>query len=178
MPENVAWYAVHTRSNYESKVRSLLADKQIETYLPVFREVRQWKDRKKLVELPLFRGYVFVLLADSRESRLSVVCTDGVVRILGTSEGIEVIPETEIEAIRRLLDSSRPCQSHPLLREGAWVRVTRGSLRNMQGLLVRIKNRTRFVISIPLLSQSVSTEIDASDVQFLRSAVDQTRRIA
>ena len=172
------WYAVRTRSNYEKRVSASLAEKRVEHYLPSFPEVHQWKDRKKLVEQPLFPGYVFTRLVDSRESRLCVLCINGVVSILGQGDRIEAVPDREIDAVRRLLESSAHCQAHPLLQEGAWVRVKRGPLTNLEGLLVRLKNQTRLVISIALLSQSVSTEVDVSDVQVLRSATAQIRRIA
>jgi transcription termination/antitermination protein NusG len=163
------WYAVRTRSNYERTVSSLLVEKSIEHFLPAFHEVHQWKDRKKLVEQPLFPGYLFTRIVDSREARISVLSIDGVVRILGNGARIESIPDEEIGAVRRLLDSNNGHQAHPLIREGAWVRVKRGPLKNLEGFLVRIKNETRLVLSITLLSQSVSTEIDVADVQFLHS---------
>jgi len=165
----LSWYAVQTRSNCEKKVGSALAEKGIEHYLPAFREIHQWKDRKKVVEQPLFPGYLFTHMLDCRESRLAVLCSGGVVGILGNSETIEAVPDSEIEAVRRLLDANGHCQTHPLLREGAWVRIKRGPLKNLQGRLLRVKNQTRFVLSISLLSKSVSAEVDASDVQFLRS---------
>lgn len=172
------WYAVRTRSNCEKKVSSLLFDKGIEHFLPTFREVHQWKDRKKVVESPLFPGYLFTRILDSRESRVSVLSSEGVVTILGSGDTIEQVPDNEIEAVRTLLECNTRYRAHPLLREGAWVRVKRGPLKNLEGLLVRVKAQTRLVLSISLLSQSVSTEIDASDVQFLRSTSQQILRIA
>jgi len=146
----------------------MLAEKGIENYLPAFHEVHQWKDRKKLIELPVFPGYLFASIVDSREARLAILRIEGVVNILGQAERIEPVPENEIQAVRRLLESRTHFYAHPLLREGAWVRVKRGALKGLEGLLLRVKNQTRLVLSITLLSQSVSTEIDASDVQFLR----------
>jgi transcription antitermination factor NusG len=178
MSEHVAWYAVWTRSNCEVKARLTLTEKGIETYLPSFREVHQWKDRKKLIELPLFPGYLFARIADCRQSRISVLASDGVAGILGHGDSIEPVPESEIEAVRRLLGTSAHCQTNPLLQEGAWVRVKRGPLKDLEGLLVRVKNQTRLVVAITLLAQSVSTEIDTSDVQFLRSTTREFRRIA
>ena len=168
MSESVKWYAVRTRSNCEKKVSSLLTEKGIENYLPTFTEVHHWKDRKKLVSLPVFPGYLFTYMADSRETRLSVLRVDGVVNILGQAQKIEAVPAHEIQAVRHLLESAAHVCAHPLLREGAWVQVKRGALKGLEGLLVRVKNQTRLVLSITLLSQSVSAEIDASDVQFLR----------
>jgi len=172
------WYAVRTRSNCEKKVSSLLVEKGIEHYLPTFREVHQWKDRRKVVEQPLFPGYLFTRMMDSRESQLSVLRSDGVVSILGNRDTIEAVPDSEIEAVRRLLDSNAGFQAHPLLQEGAWVRVKRGPLKNLEGLLVQIRSQTRLVVSITLLSRSVSTQIYAGDVEFLHSASQRVRRIA
>jgi transcription antitermination factor NusG len=178
LSQTLEWYAVRTRSNCEAKVRVSLTEKGMESYLPTFREVRQWKDRKMIIEQALLPGYLFARFVDCRDARLSVLCSDGVVNLLGQGNAIEPVPEAEIEAIRQLLSSSLRCQAHPLVREGAWVRVKRGSLKDMEGLLVRVKNQARLIVSLTLLSQSVSTEIDVSDVQFLRSTSRQVRRIA
>lgn len=176
--DELRWYAVRTRSNHERKVSALLAEKRVEHYLPSFSEAHQWKDRRKMIERPLFPGYLFAQMVDSRESRLCVLRSEGVVSILGHGDTPEAVPDQEIEAVRQLLNSRSRCQAHPLLQEGAWVRLKRGPLKNLEGLLTRIKNQTHLVLSITLLSQSVSTEIDVSDVQFLRSANPQVRRVA
>jgi len=168
MSEDMNWYAVRTRSNCEKKVSALLTDKGVENYLPTFTEVHHWKDRKKVIDLPVFPGYLFTNMVDSRDTRLAVLRVDGVVNILGQAQRIEPVPANEIQAVRRLLDSTAHVCAHPLLREGAWVKVKRGALKGLEGLLVRVKNQTRLVLSLTLLSQSVSAEIDASDVQFLR----------
>lgn len=178
MSELRRWYAVRTRSNFEARVNTRLLEKGIECWLPIFREVRQWKDRKKLVSIPVFPGYLFSRLADSSEARLAVLRTEGAVSILGQGEQIEPVPDEEIEALQRLLANNPRCMAHPLLREGAWVRVKRGALKNLEGLLVRVKNQTRLVLSVTLLSQSVSTEVDTSDVEYVRSAITPERRVA
>lgn len=162
------WYAVYTRSNFEKRVAAELDARPIENYLPLVSEWHQWKDRKKLVEAPVFAGYVFARFADSPQNRLRVLQTAGTVRILGQREQIEPIPDREIESIQRLLKANVPCFAHPFLREGAWVRVKRGALKDLEGLLVRVKSKTRLVLSITLLSQSVATEIDISDVEVTR----------
>lgn len=164
------WYALYTRSNFEKRVSCELASKHVENYLPVVEQVHQWKDRRKRVEVPVFPGYVFVRLRDSHSTRLEVLRTAGSVRILGQGDRIEPVPEAEIESIRRLLKARVPCFSHPFLKEGAWVRVKSGPLRDVEGLLVRMKSKTRLVLSVALLSQSVATEIDVADVEVLRPA--------
>lgn len=172
------WYAIHARSNCEKRVSSLLTESGIENYLPSFREVHQWKDRKKVVDVPVFPGYLFLRFQDSGAARMTIARGEGVVRILGTEEKIEAIPDEEIEGLRLLLSGGAGCMAHPLLREGSWVRVKRGALKNLEGLLVRVKNQARLVLSINLLSQSVSTEVDARDVEYLRPADETTRRVA
>jgi transcription antitermination factor NusG len=174
----VHWYAVRTRSKFEVKVRTRLFDKGVDCYLPVLHETHRWKDRNKEIEVPVFPGYLFTRLVDSSEARLAVLRTEGVVNILGQGERIEPVPEEEIESLRRLLAAKPRCLAHPFLQEGAWVRVKRGVLKNLEGLLVRVKNQTRLVLSITLLSQSVSTEIDAKDVECVRSAEAMSRRVA
>ena len=164
------WYALYTRSNFEKRVSCELTAKHVENYLPVVEQLHQWKDRRKRIEVPVFPGYVFVRLRDSQNTRLEVLRTNGSVRILGQGDRIEPVPEAEIESIRRLLKAGVPCFAHPFLKEGAWVRVKSGPLRDVEGLLVRLKSKTRLVLSVALLSQSVATEIDVADVEVLRPA--------
>ena len=162
------WYAVYTRSNFEKRVAKELGIKLVESYLPVVEQLHQWKDRKKLVEMPVFPGYVFARFRDCSSTRLNVLRTPGTVRILGQGDQIEPVADVEIESIQRLLKADVSCFVHPFLREGAWVRVKRGALKDVEGLLVRMKSKTRLVLSISLLSQSVATEIDISDVEVIR----------
>ncbi len=172
------WYAVYTRSNFERKVVTELAARQMETYLPSVPEVHQWKDRKKVVEVPVFPGYVFARFVDSAAARQAILHTPGTVRILGHSGMIESVPDEEIEPIRKLLQSNNRCFAHPFLREGAWVRVKRGPLKNLEGLLVRVKNQSRLVLSIALLSQAVATEIDWQDVEVVQARAALGQRVA
>jgi transcription antitermination factor NusG len=163
--EEARWYAVQTRSRFEKVVRAELELSGIEHFLPTYEQLHQWKDRKKAVELPLFAGYLFARFQDSGKMRLQVLRTNGLVRILGMAGAIEPVPDVEIDSIRHLLLSGRACLPHPFIREGAWVRVRRGALAGVEGRLIRMKNRARLVLSVDLLSQSVSTEVDARDVE-------------
>jgi transcription termination/antitermination protein NusG len=165
------WYAVQTRSNFEKIVHSELCGKEIESYLPVLPEMRQWKDRVKRIEQPVFSGYVFARFVDDPGAKLRVLRSYGAVRILGNASAIEAIPDPEIEGVRRLLMSSERSFVHPFLREGMRVRVKRGPLRDVEGLLVRFRNQARLVLSIDLLSRSVAAEINAGDVEALGRSV-------
>ena len=169
-----SWYAVYTRSNFEKRIAADLCARRIEAFLPLVEELHQWKDRRKRVQVPVFPGYVFTRFADSARARLEILRATGAVRILGPEGRIEPIPDLEIEGIRRLLRANVPYFTHPFLREGAWVRVRQGALKDVEGLLVRVKNKTRLVLSISMLSQSVATEVDIRDVEVIRAA--QPRR--
>jgi transcription antitermination factor NusG len=160
-----SWYAVRTRSNFERRAADEVSAKGIETYLPAFREVSRWTDRKKVIERPLFAGYLFARFVDSGPARLSVLKTPGVVRILGTGGSIEAVPQGEIEAIRKMLSANISCFAHPFLREGNRVRIRNGALKGVEGLLVRFKNQHRLVLSVELLCQSVAMEVDIRDVE-------------
>lgn len=163
-----SWYAVHVRSNFERRVSIDLATKGVECYVPAVKETHTWTDRKKAIEVPLFPGYVFTRLYDTPALRHKVLRSPGAVRILGFGGSIEPVPDAEIEAIQRLIQANVPLLAHPLLREGAMVRIWRGPLKDLEGLLVRIKSQTRLVLSVELLSRSVSTEVDSSDVEPLQ----------
>jgi transcription antitermination factor NusG len=157
------WYAIQTRSRCEKTVNSALRAKGIHTYLPLLREVHQWKDRKQIVDVPLFSGYVIARFVDSPRDRLAVVQTPGVSRILSDGDTITPIEESEITSVQQLVES-REHTPYPHLREGVRIRVRRGPLCGVEGFLVRLKTSLRIVISIHLIGQSVAAEIDADDV--------------
>ena len=161
------WYAVQTRSNFEHCVCKELGEKGVENYCPAFSEIRQWADRKKKVERPVFPGYVFVRFMDSNELRLRVLKTTGAVRLLGASNTIEPVPDYEIDSLRKMLKVGRGWTPHAFLRDGSRVRVRRGALKDAEGILVRHRDETRLVLSISLFCKAVATEVDAADVEVI-----------
>lgn len=161
------WYAVQTRSNLEQIVVSELDAKGIVNFCPCFTELHQWADRKKTVERPVFPGYVLTKFSGDPTVRMRVLQTQGVVRILGVGKQMEPIPDDQIESIQKMLSSGKVCFSHPFLREGSKVRVLRGPLKDVVGTLVRIKQQTRLVLSVDLISNSVATEVDMGDIEVL-----------
>jgi transcription antitermination factor NusG len=165
LPEHPSWWAVYTQHQHEKTVAEMLMGKGFEVFLPLHETLRRWKDRQKLLSLPLFPGYVFVRGDVSR--RLQVVSTPGIHMILSRGEHIEVIPELEIDAIRRAVQGSWRVEPHPFLKIGERVRVTRGSLEGVEGILVRKKNLYRLVLSVEMLAQSVGVEVSASDVELV-----------
>jgi transcription antitermination factor NusG len=160
---DAAWWALYTRHQHEKVVAQILSTKGFEVFLPLYQSIRRWKDRSKMLSLPLFPCYVFVRGGLSRRSL--VVTTPGVHMILYNGERVAVIPGAEIDAIRKAVDGSFHVEPHPFLKCGERVRVTRGSLEGVEGVLVRKKSLFRLILSVEMLAQSVAVEIDASDVE-------------
>jgi len=157
------WWAVYTRHQHEKAVAETLSAKGFDVFLPLYDSVRRWKDRSKILSLPLFPCYVFVRGGLNR--RLQVVTTPGIHTILYHGERIALIPDEEIDAIRLAVKSPAQVEPYPFLRCGEKVRVTRGSLEGVVGILVRKKSLYRLVLSVEMLAQSVSVEINAADVE-------------
>lgn len=157
------WWAVYTRHQHEKAVAQVLTTKGFEVYLPLYDSVRRWKDRSKTISLPLFPCYVFMRGGMNR--RLHVLTTPGVHTILYNGDRVAIIPGEEIDAIRTAVHSPYRVEPHPFLRCGESVRVIRGSLEGVEGVLVRKKSLYRLVLSVEMLAQSVAVEIDAADVE-------------
>jgi len=156
------WCAVYTRHQHEKSVSEMLQAKGFDVFLPLYDSTRRWKDRKKVISLPLFPCYVF--LRGGVERRLQVLTTPGIHMMLTRGERIATIPEEEIQAIRRSVEGRLRIEPHPFLRCGERVRVIRGSLEGVEGVLTRKKNLYRLILSVEMLAQSVAVEIDALDV--------------
>ena len=163
MHEASDWWVLYTRHQHEKTVAEMLSTKGFEVFLPLYESVRRWKDRSKMLTLPLFPCYVFV--RGGLDRRLQVVTTPGVHTILFHGEDVAIIPEDEIQAIRRVVEGPFRVEPHPFLKCGERVRVTRGSLEGVEGILVRKKNLYRLVLSVDMMAQSVAVEIDATDVE-------------
>lgn len=152
------WFAVRTRSNFEKLASIALENKGLVPYLPTYRNRRRWSDRVIVAETPLFRGYVFCRFNPLH--RLPVLTTTGVISIVGYGAEPAPIDETEIGAIQAILRSGLATEPCPFLREGQRVRVIRGSLEGVDGILTKKKSDFRLVISVTMLQRSISVEID------------------
>jgi transcription antitermination factor NusG len=161
------WYAIHTRSRHEKVVRDQFAAKEIPYLLPLHLKRSKWKDRVKLIEVPLFGGYIFAYFA--LQNKLQVLQTIGVVRLVSLNGAAEPVPEDQIETIRKMVDHALPYDPHPYLKEGMQVRVVRGPLQGAEGILIEKKKNYRFVISIDLIQKAVAVDIDSADVEPVRS---------
>jgi len=152
------WYAVRTRSNYEKTTASVLEAKGYEQYFPCYRVRRRWSDRIVETSLPLFRGYVFCRF-DAR-LRLPIMTSPGVVSIVGFGNEPAPIPDTEVEAIETVLRSGLAAEPCPFLREGQRVFIRCGSLKGLEGILLKKKSEWRIVVAVTMLQRSLSVEVD------------------
>lgn len=162
---NQAWYAIQTAYRCEHRVAEGLAAKGFNTYLPLIREVHQWKDRRKIIDVPAFSGYLFLRYDPNLRNRVRVLETSGIVRLLGGNHAPSLIADVEIEAVRKTLGSDLPCDRCDALTPGTQVRVTRGPLAGIQGRLARIKNNLRLIVTVSVFSQAISAELNLSDVE-------------
>jgi transcription elongation factor/antiterminator RfaH len=160
------WYAIYTRSRHEQKANGRLLEKKVETFLPLIERWSRRMDRRKRIRLPLFPGYLFVRTPMEPQSWVEVLKTDGVVRFLG-NDGIPTpIPDEQISAVQVLTNKGVAVTPCAYLKEGMKVRVANGPLMGVEGFLLKAQPRKhRFIISVHLLQESVSVEIDELDIE-------------
>lgn len=164
--QNLYWYAVHVRSKHEFKVIERLNKTGIDSFLPVVERIRKWKDRKKLVDFPLFPGYLFVHIQKNYSDILTVLKTPGVVRFLCIVPGEpEPVPEEQIVSLRKLVESKKDIDPYPYLKEGEMVRIKSGPLAGVEGVLVEKYGQHMLVLSVDVLQQGAAVKIAASDVE-------------
>jgi len=160
---SVHWYAVYTNARHEKAVARQLEERNIETFLPLYRSWQRWKDRRKQVELALFPSYVFVRIVTS--DRLRVLQVAGVVHLVSFNGQLAALPDEDIAALRSGLLNDVHAEPCPYLRIGRRVRVVAGPMAGTEGILARKKDRCRLVISIDVLMRSIVVEINVVDVE-------------
>lgn len=159
----VNWYAVYTRSRHEKVVAEALQQRTVEHFLPLYETVRQWKNGRFKVQLPLFPGYLFVHIALA--DRLRVLQVAGVVRLVGFNGTPAALPSAELQIIRHALEKGIEAEPHRYLKVGQRVRVNSGPMQGLEGILLRRRGRPRVVVSVDLIMRSVALDIDAAEVE-------------
>lgn len=152
------WYAVRVRSNFEKNVGLSLQARGYEQYVPLYIKRSHWSDRVASLEVPLFPGYLFCRL--NIQQRLPVLTAPGVVSIVGFGNGFLSVPDPEIDAIQRALASGSLVLPHPYLRTGQRVRIERGSMTGVEGILLTVRDDYRLIISVNILMRSVAVHIE------------------
>ena len=165
------WFALQVRARHEMGVAEHLRGKGYEWFLPLYKCRKRWSDRVKIVDAPLFPGYLFCRF--NPQNRLPILKTPGVTYIVGFNGQPAPVDECEISAIQTLLQSGMPSQPWPFLATGDRVRIESGPLRDLEGILVKFKGDHRLILSVTLLQRSVAVEIDSAFVTSFRSSAAQ-----
>jgi transcription termination/antitermination protein NusG len=156
------WYALYTFPRHEKRVAEQIEKREISCFLPVYRSVRRWKDRRKELELALFPGYVFVRVAI--QDKLEVLKIPGVVRLVTFNGQPAALPDNELESLRRGLAKRVRMMPHPYLHVGRRIRLKSGPMAGLEGILRRRKDGLRLIVSVEILMRSVAVEVDEADV--------------
>ncbi|MEW6109832.1 MAG: UpxY family transcription antiterminator [Nitrospirota bacterium] len=160
------WYALYVKSRHEFTTMDELKRKGINTFLPFVKRLRQWKDRKKFIDFPLFPGYLFVSVRPNPEEFINVLKTRGAVSLVTGEPGHPVpVSEEEINSLKILIDSGEDLDIYPELKEGAGVRVKKGPLKGAVGKLAKKEERHIFLVNIDILGRSVGVKIFADDIE-------------
>ena len=162
------WYAAYVKHHHERKAADLIERKGVEVFLPMQKTIRRWKDRNKLLSLPLFPGYLFVQC--NLGERLSILNTPGVFFLVESAGRVCPIPREEIETIRVAVERGVHAQPHPFVATGDRVRISSGPLSGINGILTRFKNQYRVVLGVELLQKAVSVEVDIENVEHVNHA--------
>ena len=163
---NASWFALKVRSRSEWLVAKKLLMKGYEVFNPTYVTRRKWSDRVISAELPLFPGYVFCRF--DVQKRLPILVTSGVHLIVGRGKVPEPVPEEEIDAIRRIVESGGDYGPHAYVSVGTACRIVEGALSGLEGVAIRLKGHYRLIVSVHLLQRSVAVEVDQMSVEPIR----------
>lgn len=167
-----SWYAVRVKSNCEQMTSAAIRSRGYEEFLPLYRSRRRWSDRVREVQAPLFPGYVFARL--DPHNRLPILSLSSVVGIVSIAKKPAPIPDFEIEAVRRVLETGAHCGPWPFLNAGQLIRIERGPLTGLEGILLQVKNRYRLVISVSILQRCVAVEVDQDSIRPIKRKLEAT----
>ncbi|QXV63859.1 UpxY family transcription antiterminator [Mucilaginibacter sp. 21P] len=157
------WYVAYTFPNYEKKVEKLLSQKKIDCYLPLQKVIKQWSDRKKRVECPLFPNYIFI--NTTAHERFDALNTEGVLRFVSFGGQPAVLSSTDIDAIRKIASYSVDIECEHGFEKGDYVIITQGPFSGMKGYLFSKRGRTRFGFKMDAIDQHISIEICTSMIE-------------
>ena len=165
--DNKKWFAIYVKSRSEKKVFKLLEDIGIESFLPLITRVKQWSDRKKKVEEPLFRSYLFVNITLS--DYYKVLNTAGVVKFITFEKQPVPVPDNQIIAIKEYLnDTELHVINYENFKEGELVRIKSGQMKDLVGRFVKINGKHRIIINIEVVGQSLPINIARSNVEAVK----------
>lgn len=162
-----AWYVLHTKSRFENVVNEGLHKKTIEVFLPKLTVQSKRKDRKKMIRVPLFPGYIFVRSDLHPNHHLDIVKTVGAVKLVGDKMGPISVPDETIESLRIMVASDQPITTGSSFTKGERVLVVNGPFAGVVGVFDRYRGNDRIVVYIEALGQFAAVEVDVEDVERL-----------
>ena len=160
-----SWFAIQTKPRHEKRVAAELEEKGIMTFLPMFSEIRQWSDRKRKIDFPLFANYAFVRISEDRNVRVSVLQTNGVFRFVGV-RGVGIpIPDEQIEAIQKIVRDKIPFVPYPFLGVGKKVQIRGGSLDGLKGVILSLNGDQSLIVSVEGIQRSIAIRIAGYELE-------------
>ncbi|MDN3668137.1 UpxY family transcription antiterminator [Echinicola jeungdonensis] len=158
MSSEIHWFVMYTAPRAEKKVAQRLREKNVEVFLPMITEIRQWSDRKKKVERPLFNGYLFVKTDKARLWESLQV--QGAVKFVNFSGDHAIVRQQEIDAIQRIITTGVAVEVETTeIEEGEQVKILGGPLQGFEGECVQKGNQDYFVIRVPSIAQTVMVNV-------------------
>ena len=161
------WYVLHTKSRHEKVVNDLLLKKSVEAYLPIITVSSKRKDRKAMIRVPLFPGYIFVKTDLHPDSHLEVVKTVGAVRLIGTKLQPVPVPDETIESLQIMIDSNNPVTTGHRLNAGDKVMVVYGPFTGVVGTFARYGGKGRVIVNIEALGQYAGVEVSEEYIEII-----------
>jgi transcriptional antiterminator NusG len=163
-----AWYAIYVQCRHEARVESALQHKGVEVFLPRVTTLSRRRDRRLLINVPLFPGYLFVRTDLDSYGYREILKAPGMVRLLGLKGSPTPVPAETIDSVKAIVDSDQPFYPWPYLKTGSLVRVLDGPLAGVVGVILgRKEKKRRLIVSVELFQRSVGVELDSEAVECL-----------
>jgi len=161
------WYVLHTKSRFENVVNGGLGKKSIEVFLPKITVSSKRRDRKAMIRIPLFPGYIFVKTDLTPESHLEIVKTAGAVRLIGSKQGPVSVPEETIDSLKIMATGDHHVTTGSSLKKGDKVLVVSGPFVGVTGTFIRYGGKGRVVVNIEALGQYAGVEVSEDEIEIL-----------
>ena len=160
-----AWYVLHTKSRFENVVHEGLLKKNLDVFLPKIKVQSRRRDRRLMIQVPLFPGYLFVRTDLRPQRHLEIVKTVGAVRLIGTKDGPVPVPDETVASLEIMISTILPVTTGSRVRKGDRVVVVSGPFAGVTGTFIRYRGKRRVVVNIEALGQYAGVEVDEGDVE-------------
>ncbi|MCB9481541.1 MAG: UpxY family transcription antiterminator [Desulfobacteraceae bacterium] len=168
--EEKKWYVLHTKSRFENVVKDLLIKKNVEVFLPKVLKLSKRKDRKKIIEVPMFPGYIFVKSDTTPEYRLKILKTTGAVKLIGTKTGPAPVKKEDVESLILFSSSREEVFTGKGYKKGRKVIIKDGPLAGVRGIFEKDSGKMRVIVQIDILGRYAFTEVNENNIEFLDSS--------